>query len=156
MKQPFVLMHIRAPKDFWSGIMFLAFAATAMIAAHGYSLGSAGKMGPGYFPMMLGGALALIGIILVARSLVMTGEAVGRVHFIPLGIITVGVVLFGVMLEPLGLVAALVVVTLVAAYAGRESHPLEAAALAAALAAFSVGVFVMALRLPLPIWPSIF
>jgi hypothetical protein len=149
-------MHIRAPKDFWSGIMFLAFAATAMIAAHGYSLGSAGKMGPGYFPMMLGGALALIGIILVARSLVVTGEAVSHVHIVPLGIITVGVVLFGVMLEPLGLIAALVVVTLVAAYAGRESHPLEAAALACALAAFCVGVFVMALRLPLPIWPSIF
>jgi hypothetical protein len=149
-------MHIRAPKDFWSGIMFLAFAATAMIAAHGYSLGSAGKMGPGYFPMMLGGALALIGIILVARSLVLTGETVGRIHVAPLAIITVGVVLFGVMLEPLGLVAALIAVTLVAAYAGRESHPLEAAVLAAALAAFSVGVFVIALRLPLPIWPSIF
>jgi len=149
-------MQIRAPKDFWSGIMFLAFAATAMIAAHGYSLGSAGKMGPGYFPMMLGGALALVGGVLVARSLAIDGEAVGRIHVVPLSIITVGVVLFGVLLAPLGLVAALIVVTLVAAYAGRESHPLEAAALAAALAAFSVGVFVLALRLPLPIWPSIF
>ena len=149
-------MHIRAPKDFWSGIMFLAFAATAMLAARDYSLGSAGKMGPGYFPMMLGAALALIGIVLVVRSLVLTGEAVDHVRIVPLGIITIGVVLFGVMLEPLGLIAALVTVTLIAAYAGRESRPLEAAALAAVLAAFSVGIFVVALRLPLPIWPSIF
>ena len=51
-------MQIRAPKDFWSGIMFLAFAATAVITARSYSLGSAGKMGPGYFPIMLGCALA--------------------------------------------------------------------------------------------------
>src|SRR6185312_12539806 len=126
-----VSMHIRAPKDFWSGIMFLAFAATAMLAARDYSLGSAGKMGPGYFPMMLGAALALIGIVLVVRSLVLTGEAVDHVQIVPLGIITIGVVLFGVMLEPLGLIAALVTVTLIAAYAGRESRPLEAAALAA-------------------------
>ena len=51
-------MNIRAPKDFWSGVMFFAFAAIAMLAARGYSLGSAGKMGPGYFPMLLGIVLA--------------------------------------------------------------------------------------------------
>jgi hypothetical protein len=149
-------MHIRAPKDFWSGIMFLAFAATAMLAARGYSLGNAGKMGPGYFPMMLGGALALTGIILVVRSLAIDGEAVGRIHVLPLTIIAIGVVLFGVMIEPLGLVAALAVVTLVSAYAGRQSGLFEAIALTLVLAAFSVGIFVLALRLPVPIWPSVF
>jgi hypothetical protein len=147
-------MTIRAPKDFWSGVMFIVFAATAMLAARGYPLGSAGKMGPGYFPTALGAALGLIGAILVGRSLFVAGEPVGRIHIVPLATITLGVVLFGVMLEPLGLVAALIVVTLVAAFAGRDSKPLEAVALAVALAAFSVGIFVVALRLPLPIWPS--
>ena len=147
-------MTVRAPKDFWSGVMFIAFAATAMLAARGYSFGTAGKMGPGYFPMALGAALGLIGLILVARSMVVAGEPVERIQIQPLSIIAIGVVLFGVLLEPLGLVVALIVVTLVAAFAGRESRPLEAAGLAVALAAFSAGIFVVALRLPLPLWPS--
>jgi hypothetical protein len=147
-------MHIRAPKDFWSGIMFIAFAAIAMLAAQNYSLGSAGKMGPGYFPMMLGAALAFVGAILVVRSLIVAGEPVGRIHLLPLSIIVLGVVLFGVMLELFGLVIALIVVTLVSAFANRESRPLEAVGLSLALAAFSVAIFVVALRLPLPIWPS--
>ena len=147
-------MTVHAPKDFWSGVMFIAFAATAMLSARGYSFGTAGKMGPGYFPMALGASLGLIGAILVARSLFVAGEPVERVQLRPLSIIAIGVVLFGALLEPLGLVVALIVVTLVAAFAGRDWRPLEAAALAVALAAFSVGIFVVALRLPLPIWLS--
>ncbi len=148
------LMHIRAPKDFWSGVMFIAFAAAALLSARGYSLGNSGKMGPGYFPMLLGAALALIGGILVARSLFVAGEPVGRIHILPLAIITVGVALFGAMLEPLGLVISLLVTTLVVAYAGPESRPRESVALAVVLAAFSVAIFVVVLRLSLPIWPA--
>src|SRR5262245_27592925 len=99
-------MTIRAPKDFWSGIMFLAFAAVALWAARGYSLGSAGRMGPGYFPMLLGGVLALLGFILVVRSLVITSEGeqegVPQLHLVPLLVTTVSVCLFGLALERLG------------------------------------------------------
>ena len=63
-------MKIRAPKDFWSGVMFCGFAAVGILAARGYSLGTAGKMGPGYFPLMLGIVLAALGAILIARSVV--------------------------------------------------------------------------------------
>jgi putative tricarboxylic transport membrane protein len=151
-------MTIRAPKDFWSGIMFLAFAAVALLAARGYSLGTAGRMGPGYFPMLLGGLLALLGLILVVRSLVITTETaqegVARLHFVPLVVTTISVCLFGLALERLGLVAAVIVVIAVSALASRESRLIETTALALALAAFSVGVFVYALRLPLPVWPA--
>src|SRR5690349_8845066 len=58
-------MKIRAEKDFWSGVMFLGFALVATVAARGYSMGSGGKMGPGYFPMLLGVALAGLGALLV-------------------------------------------------------------------------------------------
>src|SRR4051812_15803810 len=54
-------MHLRAPKDFWSGIMFLAFAAVGLIASRDYSLGTSLRMGPGYFPILLGSVLALLG-----------------------------------------------------------------------------------------------
>jgi putative tricarboxylic transport membrane protein len=148
-------MRIRAPKDFWSGIMFLAFAAAALLTAHGYSLGSAGKMGPGYFPTMLGYALVLVGVILVARSFTLPGETVARIHPVPLMTIALGVVLFGVLVEPLGLVIAVMVATLMACLAGGQKRPLEIAALCVAMAVFSVGLFVLALRLPLQIWPSV-
>jgi hypothetical protein len=148
-------MQIRAPKDFWSGIMFLAFAATSLVAARGYTLGNAGRMGPGYFPTTLGYALALVGIILLGRSFVITGEAIARLHPVPLLTIAVGVVLFGLLIEPLGLVIALTAATVMACLAGRQRRPLEIAVLCIAMAIFSVGLFVFALRLPLPIWPSI-
>ena len=148
-------MQIRAPKDFWSGIMFLAFAATALLTARGYSLGNAGRMGPGYFPTMLGYALALVGAILVGRSFALAGEAAARIHPVPLMTIALGVVLFGVLVEPLGLVIAVMVATLMACLAGGQRRPLEIAALCVVMAVFSVGLFVLALRLPLQIWPSI-
>jgi putative tricarboxylic transport membrane protein len=148
-------MNIRAPKDFWSGIMFIAFAAVAMLTARGYSLGSAGRMGPGYFPMMLGGALGILGLVLVARSLVIEGETIGRLRPMPLLVIALGVCLFGLAIERLGLLVALIAATAVTAFASRESRPLEVAALALVLGVFSVAVFVLALRLPLPLWPSI-
>src|SRR5262245_6372857 len=148
-------MDIRAPKDFWSGIMFLAFAAVAMFTARGYSLGSAGRMGPGYFPMMLGGALGFLGLILVARSLVIQGETTGRLRLLPLLVIALGVCLFGLTIERLGLLIALTVATGVTGLAGGDSRPVEVAALTLVLAIFSMAVFVLALRLPLPLWPSI-
>ena len=147
-------MTIRAPKDFWSGVMFIAFAGVALLAARGYSLGAAGKMDPGYFPVLLGSVLAFIGLVLVARSFVIDGEAIARIHIAPLAIIAVAVVLFGLLLQPLGLVLSLALVTIIAAFASRESKPLEVAALTCVLAAFAAGVFVYGLRLPLPLWPA--
>ena len=97
-------MRIRTPKDFWSGVMFCGFAAVAILAARGYSLGTAGKMGPGYFPLVLGGLLAGLGAVLIGRSLVLSGEPVARFHVLPLAIIAAAICLFGVLIEPLGLV----------------------------------------------------
>ena len=88
-------MRIRAPKDFWSGVMFCGFAVVAILAARGYSLGTAGKMGSGYFPLLLGGLLAALGAVLIGRSLVLSGEPVARFHVLPLAVIAAAVCLFG-------------------------------------------------------------
>ncbi len=148
-------MRIRAPKDFWSGVMFCGFAVVAILGARGYSLGTAGKMGPGYFPLLLGSLLAALGAILIGRSLVLGGEPVARFHVVPLAAIAAAVCLFGVMIEPLGLVLSLAVLTLMSASAGAQFRVLETLALAAALIVFSVGIFVYALGLPLNVWPSL-
>jgi Tripartite tricarboxylate transporter TctB family len=138
-------MRIRAPRDFWSGVMFCGFAAVAIFTARGYTLGTAGKMGPGYFPLLLAVLLAALGATLIARSVVLGGESISRFHVLPLAVIAAAVCLFGVL-------AAL---TLISAWAGAQFRLAEALALAAALIVFSVGIFVYALGLPLNIWPSL-
>jgi hypothetical protein len=148
-------MRIRAPKDFWSGVMFCAFAAVGILTASGYSLGTAGKMGPGYFPLLLGGVLGMLGAILIARSLTLEGEPLPRMQILPLVVLAAAVCLFGLMIERFGLIAALAVLTLLSAWAGPQFRWKEAVALAAALTAFSIGVFVYALGLALPIWPGL-
>jgi hypothetical protein len=148
-------MKIRAPKDFWSGVMFCGFAVVAILAARGYSLGTAGKMGPGYFPLLLGGLLAALEAMLIGRSLVLSGERVARFHVLPLAIIAAAICLFGVLIEPLGLVVSLAVVTVLSAWVGPQFRLLETVVLAAVLIVFSIGVFVYVLGLPLTIWPSL-
>jgi hypothetical protein len=148
-------VRIRAPKDFWSGLMFCGFAAVAMLAARGYSLGTVGKMGPGYFPLLLGAVLAGLGGILIGRSLVFDGEPMARLHVLPIAVIAFAVALFGLMIEPFGLIVTLAVLTLVTAWAGADFRLVETAVLAVALIAFSIGVFVYLLGLPIAIWPSL-
>jgi putative tricarboxylic transport membrane protein len=148
-------MRIRAPKDFWSGVMFCGFAVVGILAARGYSLGVAGKMGPGYFPLLLGGVLALLGVVLIARSIVLDGEPLPPFHILPLAVIAVAVCLFGALIEPFGLVIALAVLAMLSAWAGPQFRWPEAVALTAALIVFSIGVFVYALGLSISIWPSL-
>ena len=113
-------------------------------------------MGPGYFPMLLGGVLALLGVILVVRSLVIDGERVGRLHLLPLVVDRArrrAVRRPAPAARPRGLAGRWSIA--VSALASRESRPLEVTVLALVLAAFSVGVFVYGLRLPLPVWPAL-
>ena len=148
------MVSIRAPKDFWAGVMFIAFAAVALYVSRNYSLGTTIRMGPGYFPMLLGGFLALIGAILVVRSLVIAGDPIGYVRALPLVVVAVAVVLFGVLLPRLGLAVALPVVIAVSALASAQSRRWEVLLLVLVLTVFSALVFVYGLRLPIPLWPA--
>ena len=148
-------MFIRAPKDFWSGLMFLAFAAVTIVTASGYSMGRGGRMGPGYFPTMLGIVLAVLGAILLIRSLVIRGEHVERIQFKPLLVLIACVILFGLMIKPLGLVIGLTITTFVAAFAGDEVRWKEAGALSIGLTALSLVIFFYVLGLPIPVWPDL-
>lgn len=149
------MLKIKAGKDFWSGIMFLCFAVVGLYVARRYSLGSSGEMGPGYFPVVLGVVLAILGFLLVARAIAIGDEPVAGDELLPLLLLVAGVIVFGLTIEPLGLVLSLMLTVIIAALAGRQSGPLEIAVLAVALATLSVGIFHFALRLPLPIWPAL-
>ena len=145
---------IRAPKDFWSGVLCVALAAAFMMQARGYSMGTAVRMGPGYFPTLLAYVLAGVGIILVGRSFYLTGERVSRLHLFPLAVLAAAILAFGAVINWLGLVVAGALVAIIGARAGPEFRTIEVLALAAVLVAFSVAVFVYALGLPLKVWPS--
>ncbi|MBV8287062.1 MAG: tripartite tricarboxylate transporter TctB family protein [Hyphomicrobiales bacterium] len=111
-------------------------------------------MGPAMFPTLVGALLAVLGAIIALRSFAFEGEPVPRFYLRPIGVSLLGIVLFGVALQWLGLITAVAVLVLVGAYAARDVRPLENPALAAVMIAFSVAVFVWLLGLPLPLWPT--
>jgi Tripartite tricarboxylate transporter TctB family len=147
-------MRIRSPKDFWAGLIFIAIGGGFVLLAQQYRLGDLHRMGPAMFPTLVGALLATLGAVIALRSFVLDGAALPRFEARPLGVSLLAIVLFGIALQWLGLVAAVAVLVLVGAYAARSVRPLENLALAAALIAFSVGVFVWLLGLPLPLWPA--
>jgi len=150
-------MKIKSPKDFWSAIMFLAFGLFFMIWSQmHYQMGTAVRMGPGYFPTVLGGLLAVLGLIVLAGSLAAEGPPVPQFHFRPLIFITVGTVLYGYLMKPLGLILATAALVYVCAFGGHEFKWKEVTILFVILAAFSWLVFVKGLTLPFPIWPAAF
>ena len=148
-------MKIRAEKEFWSGIMFLIFAAIAVATARGYSLGSVGRMGPGYFPLALGILLAVLGAVTIVKSFVADGPKLEPLNLWPLLAIVASVVCFGLSIERLGLVIAIMIVTAILALSFRNISWLGFVGLAGTLIAFSVIVFTSALQLPLTIWPAL-
>ena len=147
-------MQIRSPRDFWAGLVFIVIGAGFIALASHYRLGVASRMGPAYFPIMVGGVLTLLGLAITARSFVRSGPPIDRTALRPLAITLLSVVLFGLALSQLGLVAAIVALVAVGALADRDARPLEVVALAAFLAVFSVVVFVVVLGLPLQVWPE--
>jgi hypothetical protein len=217
-------MHYRNQKDFWAGLMFIGFGLGFMLIAlgppaflvaaakglgwkleYGYQMGTAVRMGPAYFPTLLGGLLALLGLAVFLRSFVSKlPEALTRIHMSfnivdlavgvviyivlgsaskalfknadygmlaasvvlailaflfrpaakPLILIIASCMVFAYLLKPLGLVLSSILLVFVSALGGHEYRTKEVAILAAALAVFSVLVFVKGLTLPFPIWPD--
>ena len=147
-------MKIKAPKAFWAGLMFIGFGIGFAVIAQNYQMGTAVRMGPAYFPTVLGGLLALLGLAIFIQSLVVAGPEVAAFVFRPLILILVAIVLFGVFLKPLGLVLASAILVGIGALGGHEFRWKEVAILYVVLAVFSVFVFVKGLGLPFPIWPG--
>lgn len=149
-------MVIKSPKDFWAGVMFIAFGAgMAAIALNNYQMGSAVRMGPAYFPSVLGGLLAILGLVLLVRSFALKGEKVPQFHFRPLVLILVAVLAFGYFLKPLGLLGAVALLVFIGAFGGHEFRWKEVAILYVVMFIFSVLVFVKGLTLPFPICPAV-
>ena len=147
-------IRIRAPRDFWAGLLFIGIAALFIALATQYRFGEAHRMGPGYFPIFVGAILMGLGAIVAVRSLALDGPPVERLAARPLLVTILAVILFGLTLDSLGLPAAIAVLVMVSAFAERKPHIGMSAALACLLIVFSVAAFVWVLGLPLKMWPE--
>ena len=149
-------MRIRHPKDFLTGLVFLMFGAAAIFFAADYTIGSAAKMGPGYFPFALGAFLAALGVTLLLRSVFWArGSQAGPVlHFKPLVLVLSAVVLFGLLLRPLGLLVSTTLLVVVSSLANHEFRWKEALLNAAVLIVIVLVVFVYCLDFQVPVWPA--
>jgi hypothetical protein len=148
-------MKIKSPKDFWAGLMFIAtglfFSLWAMAF---YQMGTAVRMGPAYFPTVLGFLQIALGLIIFAGSFAFDGPPVPRFNFRPLILVSVATVAYGYLMKPGGLVVATAALVYISAAGGHEFNWKEVTILFVALIIFSIVVFVKGLTLPFPICPD--
>lgn len=141
----------RNPKDFWTGLLYILFGASAIFIARDYNMGTAFKMGPAYFPTILGAVLAIIGAISVTRSFIAPGTPISAFAFKGLALVIVSVVVFGFLVRDAGLVVALPLLVIISAYASVRFRWPTTLIMAAGLTVFCALVFIKGLGIPLPI-----
>jgi hypothetical protein len=144
----------RPGKDFFAGLLYIAFGSAAVAIGRGYALGTAARMGPGYFPVLVGAVLVIVGLVVAARGVLAKSERVQRLMIAPLALVLAAVLLFAATIEKLGLVVAVLAVVVVGYLANARWRPLELVLLAGLLTATSVLIFYYGLKLPFKVWPG--
>jgi hypothetical protein len=158
-------MNLKSQKDFFSGLMFMCVGVAFAWGASGYTIGTGARMGPGYFPLVLGVLLALLGALITFKALVVEtvdGEKIGAFAWKPLFFIILANLVFGasigglpsIGLPPVGLIVGIYLLTFIASNAGDEFKVKEVVVLATILAAMSYGAFILLLKLQFPVWPA--
>jgi hypothetical protein len=158
-------MNIKSQKDFFSGLMFMCVGVAFAWGASTYTIGNGARMGPGYFPLMLGVLLAVLGGVITFKALVVEtidGDKVGSFAWKPLIFIILSNLVFGacigglpsIGLPPMGLILGIVALTFISALAGEEFNFKEVSILSAILALMSYLAFVVLLKLQFPVWPA--
>lgn len=158
-------MRIKSQKDFFAGLMFMVVGIAFAWGATNYNIGTGARMGPGYFPLMLGILLAVIGVFITFEAMVVEtedGEKIGKAAWKPLFFIIAANLIFGICigglpaigLPAMGLIVGIYALTFTASLAGEEFRAREVFFLATVLAALSYGAFIVALKLQFPVWPT--
>jgi hypothetical protein len=163
-------MKIGHPKDFWSGIMFLAIGAAFALVAKGlkfgdsvliagYAMGTPARMGPAFFPFWLGLILALLGVVIAVNGVKTKGgpeSAFPKFHWLPIAYVLGAVIIFGLILKWVGMLIAGIVLVFISSYGNPEKVSVRATAfLAVGLVVFCALVVVWGLKLPIPLCPAV-
>jgi hypothetical protein len=149
-------LKIKSEKDFWSGVMFTVVGIVFAVGATNYTMGTGARPGPGYFPLLLSVILAILGAVVLFKSLTIEtegGDPIGNVAWRPLLVIVVAIAIFGAMLPRLGLFISVPVLIIITSFAGDEFKWRGVLIAAASLTVFSWLIFVAGLKLTIPLWP---
>lgn len=152
-------MKIKSQRDFWSGLMFLVVGVAFAWGATEYSFGTSARPGPGYFPFGLGILLALLGALVLFKALTLEsegGDPVGAFAWRPLVVIILAIVVFGVALPRLGLIITLPITILLSSLASSEFRLRDVLFSSVVLTAGSWALFILGLKLTIPVWPIYF
>jgi hypothetical protein len=144
---------IRNRRDFYAGLLFVAFGVASLVIVQAYAIGTAARMGPGYFPRLLGILLVGGGSIQALIGLRSMPDLAIEWHWQPLFKLLIGVALFIVLTPWLGLIVGTLVMSFVAMAAGRDFRWQEALLVGAILGGSAAALFVYGLGIPLPVWP---
>ena len=150
-------MKIKSQKDFWSGLMFIVVGIAFAWGATSYNFGSSARPGPAYFPFGLSVLMALLGALVLFKSLTLEvegGDRIGEWAWKPLGVIVVAVAVFGWALPHLGMVVAMPLLVIGSAVAGDEFHWKDALINAVILTIGCWVIFIYGLKLTIPLWPT--
>ena len=158
-------MKIKSQKDFFAGLMFMVVGVAFAWGATTYSVGSGARMGPGYFPLMLGILLALIGSVITFKAIVVEtegGDKIGAWAWKPLFFILAANFVFGILLGGLpsiglpamGMILGIYALVIISSLAGNEFSLKGVLGLSTILAIGSYLAFVVLLKLQFPVWPS--
>ncbi|MCQ0986046.1 tripartite tricarboxylate transporter TctB family protein [Jiella marina] len=140
-------------RDLLSGLLFLAIGGAFALGALDLSIGTTRRMGPGYFPLMIGSLLVLIGVALIVKSVIHRRPVpLERLYFRPVAGLTLSICTFALLIERVGLVLTCIATVLVAGLASSETKWTENALIAVAMAVFAVLVFKLLLGLPFRTW----
>src|SRR5690242_9998768 len=144
-------VELRNNKDFLSGVHFIGIGALGIYLAQDYPMGSALRMGPGYFPIVLSGMLILFGIYCLIQGLLKPEKLPGNWSPRALFILPLATVVFGLLMEHGGFIPALIALVVISAYAGSEFKLVEVILMAIGLTIGSWALFIWGLGLPYPL-----
>lgn len=159
------LVRIKNQRDFFAGLLYLVVGAAFAIGATNYTIGTGARMGPGYFPLLLGIILAVIGIVVSLKAMVVEtpdGNPIGEWGWKPLIFIILANFVFGILLggiptfgvPAMGMIVAIYALTIVSSIAGSQFKWIEVLILGTLLAVGSWVAFVWGLNLQFQVWPS--
>src|SRR5262249_43132162 len=141
-----------SPQDFGSAIVFLLIGLAGLYFGKDLTYGTASRMGPGYFPFLLSWLIIAIGVVVGFMSLTIEGPPIERPQLRPMFFVVLSVIIFGYLMNYVGLAITGVVMTLIAAFARRNFNLVESLVLGIGLSIGCVLIFVYGLGQPLPAW----
>lgn len=146
------MSFIRNPKDFWSGAIFIAFGLAALLIAQNYRMGTALRMGPAFFPSILGGILIVIGAVGIVRAMIRPGEPISRFALKELALVVGASLAFGFLVRGTGVAIAVIVLVMISGLASTKFKVVPFLAVAIGMAFFVALVFVKGLGLQMPMF----